>query len=216
MKKNEIKIGGQYTCKVSDRIVVVKITGQNPHGGWDAVNLTTNKTVRIKSAQRLRSAKFVDQKALAEQAASRAKGGKGKDKAKAIEAEAKAPEPEVPLAEPAAPHAAPVATGGDGPSDATTATTEGAVADTGEPGATGGKRMGLVSAAIQILKDGDNTSMGVKEMVEQVTAKGLWSPARGGKTPAASLYAAIFREIKQKGEASRFTQPDRGKFALKT
>jgi len=30
-----------------------------------------------------------------------------------------------------------------------------------------------------------------------------------------TVYAAIFREIKQKGEASRFTQTDRGKFALK-
>ena len=86
-----------------------------------------------------------------------------------------------------------------------------------EPGALGGKRLGLVSAAIQILADaGADASMNVKEMVEQVTAKGLWSPARGGKTPAASLYAAIFREIKQKGEASRFIQPDRGKFALNT
>ena len=64
MKKNQIEIGGQYTCKVSDKIVVVKITGENSHGGWDATNLKTGKAVRIKSAQRLRSAKFVDQKAL--------------------------------------------------------------------------------------------------------------------------------------------------------
>ena len=64
MEKNEIKIGEQYTCKVSDKIVVVKITGENPHGGWDATNLKTGKAVRIKSAQRLRSAKFVDPKAL--------------------------------------------------------------------------------------------------------------------------------------------------------
>ena len=58
-----------------------------------------------------------------------------------------------------------------------------------------------MAAAIQVLREGGNTPMSVKEMVEQVTAKGLWSPARGGKTPWASLYASIFREIRQKGDA---------------
>jgi len=54
MKKNEITIGAIYSAKVSGRIVPVKIVKVNPHGGWDAVNLTTKKSVRIKSAQRLR------------------------------------------------------------------------------------------------------------------------------------------------------------------
>ena len=183
MKKNEIRIGEQYTCKVSDKIVVVKITGENPHGGWDATNLKTGNAVRIKSAQRLRSAKFVDQKAL--DAAVAEKADK-KAQTRAAKAEKAVPAAEAPVAE--------------------------ALAATSEVKE---RKMGLVSAAIQILKDAANTPMGVKEMVEQVTAKGLWSPARGGKTPAATLYAAIFREIKQKGEASRFIQPDRGKFALK-
>ena len=114
------------------------------------------------------------------------------------------------IAEPGAEAATVAPTGDAEPASANDTT------DTAEPGAPGGKRLGLVSAAIQILADaGADASMNVKEMVEQVTAKGLWSPARGGKTPAASLYASIFREIKQKGEASRFIQPERGKFALK-
>ena len=54
MKKNEVKIGGVYTARVSDKLVPVRIDCENRHGGWTGTNLTTKKTVRIKSAQRLR------------------------------------------------------------------------------------------------------------------------------------------------------------------
>jgi hypothetical protein len=54
MKKDEIKVGGTYLAKVSDKVVPVRIDAENTHGGWDATNLLTNKKVRIKSAQRLR------------------------------------------------------------------------------------------------------------------------------------------------------------------
>jgi hypothetical protein len=54
MKKNEVKVGGIYAAKVSDKVVPVRITGESRHGGWDAVNEATGKAVRIKSAQRLR------------------------------------------------------------------------------------------------------------------------------------------------------------------
>ena len=56
MKKNEVKVGGTYLAKVSDKVVPVRIDGENPHGGWDATNTATGKKVRIKSAQRLRGA----------------------------------------------------------------------------------------------------------------------------------------------------------------
>ena len=36
--------------------------------------------------------------------------------------------------------------------------------------------------------------------------------ALGGKTPAATLYSAILREITTKGTSSRFVKSDRGKF----
>ena len=54
MKKNEITIGAVYSVKVSGRIVPVKIVKANPDGGWEGTNLATRKSVRIKSAQRLR------------------------------------------------------------------------------------------------------------------------------------------------------------------
>jgi len=54
MKKNEVVIGGRYLAKVSGRVVPVRITGQSPYGGWDAVSEETHRVVRIKSPQRLR------------------------------------------------------------------------------------------------------------------------------------------------------------------
>ena len=49
-------------------------------------------------------------------------------------------------------------------------------------------------------------------MVERMLAKGLWQTA--GKTPAATIYAAIIREIAAKGADSRFRKVERGKFAV--
>ena len=43
-------------------------------------------------------------------------------------------------------------------------------------------------------------------------AKGLWKTS--GKTPAATIYAAIIREIAAKGSESRFRKVERGKFEL--
>jgi hypothetical protein len=54
MKKEDVKVGGTYKAKISGKLTEVRITGENKHGGWDAVNVLTNKTVRVKSAQRIR------------------------------------------------------------------------------------------------------------------------------------------------------------------
>jgi len=55
-------------------------------------------------------------------------------------------------------------------------------------------------------------ALNTKEMVERMLAKGLWKT--NGKTPAATIYAAIVREISAKGDASRFVKIERGTFAL--
>jgi len=93
-------------------------------------------------------------------------------------------------------------------------TTKPADEPTGEPGATGGKRMGLVSAAIRVLEDaGEDAAMNCHELVKLAAERGFWQP-RAGKTPANTLYAALLREVRDKGAASRFRKTDRGKFAL--
>ena len=73
-----------------------------------------------------------------------------------------------------------------------------------------GKLSGL-DAAAQILAKAKEP-MGCKDMVEQAIGNGLWSP--GGKTPHATLYAAIIREISKKGKDARFAKVDRGRFQL--
>jgi len=75
------------------------------------------------------------------------------------------------------------------------------------------KKTGLVDAAILVLRE-TGQPMNTKEMVDAVLAKGLWKS--DGKTPAATLYSSILREMQKKGEAARFTKTERGKFALKS
>jgi hypothetical protein len=54
--------------------------------------------------------------------------------------------------------------------------------------------------------------MNTKELIEAMAAKGLWiSP--GGKTPHATLYSAILREINGKRKDARFKKTERGTFA---
>ena len=55
--------------------------------------------------------------------------------------------------------------------------------------------------------------MRCKHIVELAVDRGLWQPGTG-KTPANTLYAAILREIRTKGDESRFVKVERGKFAL--
>lgn len=72
------------------------------------------------------------------------------------------------------------------------------------------KKASLLDAAAAILADGP---AGAKRIVELAAERGLWkSPA--GKTPHATLSAAIRREIKNKGAASRFRLDGPGMFAV--
>jgi len=52
--------------------------------------------------------------------------------------------------------------------------------------------------------------MNTKDMVEKMLADGLWKT--GGRTPAATVYAAIIREIAAKGKDARFRKVERGQF----
>lgn len=54
MKPSDVQIGTCYTCKVTHKLVIVEILSTHPNGGWNAKNLSTGKTIHIKSAQRLR------------------------------------------------------------------------------------------------------------------------------------------------------------------
>ena len=72
------------------------------------------------------------------------------------------------------------------------------------------KRSSALDAAAQVIA-GAKVPMRAKEMIAEMEAKGLWK-SPGGKTPEATLYAAIIREIAAKGEKARFKKHDKGVF----
>ncbi len=165
MKKNEIKVGGMYRAKVSDKVVAVRIDSTHTKGGWNATNTATGKQIRIKSAQRLRGA-----------AKTAAKGGtktKSKTATKGATKKAKSTE------------------------------------STGEKKT---KRVSALDAAAQVLAK-VGKPMRAKELIAAMAEQNLWkSPA--GKTPHNTLYAAILRESRDKGSASRFKRAGKAQFAF--
>lgn len=163
MKKANVEVGKVYEAKVSGKVAKVRITGESRFGGWDGTNITTNKTVRIKSAQRLRP--VPEPKMVVDRAS-----------------EKKAEKPEA-KKEPKAAKA---------------------------PKAPKEKRTSGLDMVAQVLKEAGEP-LDAKTMTERAIAKG-WKT--NGKTPAATVYAAIIREIAAKGKESRFTKVDKGKFAL--
>ena len=72
------------------------------------------------------------------------------------------------------------------------------------------KRVSALDAAAQVLAASD-VPMRAKEMIAKMEAKSLWK-SPGGKTPEATLYAAIIREIAAKGDKARFKKHDKGVF----
>jgi len=213
MKTNEVQIGKTYTAKVSDKVVEVRIEAENRHGGWDAVNLSTGKKVRIKTSRRLRAAVG---------GPTRAKKGRTKDEAKSAAA-ADTAQTTGPTGDDTAPTetSTPVCPN----CGATEVDDDGDCAKCHEPNVAGKakrgkakrakgekkpKRMSGLDAAAKVLQESDE-AMGVKEIVETAAAKGYWK-SPGGKTPHATLYSAVIREIAAKGKDARFRKVERGKF----
>jgi hypothetical protein len=75
------------------------------------------------------------------------------------------------------------------------------------------KKVGALDAAARVLA-ASKEPMNCKEMIEAMAKQALWT-SPGGKTPHATLYSAIIREISLKGKESRFVKKDRGQFAAK-
>jgi len=74
------------------------------------------------------------------------------------------------------------------------------------------KRTSALDAAAQVLA-GAKEPMTAGALITAMAERGLWT-SPGGKTPHATLYAALIREIKAKGKDARFTKTDRGMFAF--
>jgi hypothetical protein len=72
------------------------------------------------------------------------------------------------------------------------------------------KRVSALDAAAMVLAVSE-VPMRATEMIAAMRTKGLWT-SPGGKTPEATLYAAIIREIAAKGDKARFRKHERGVF----
>ena len=188
MKKAEVKIGGKYYANVSGNRCEIQIDAEKPRGGWDATNLATGKKILFKSAQRL----------LGEVGAKR-----GRAKVTT--------EGNVTLVEN---EPATVETiGGDSstpvavlkkPRKAKTESTE--TTDAGE------KRLSCVAAALKVLGE-SSEPMNAQELITAMETKGYWT-SPGGKTPHATLYSAILRDL-AKGDDSKFVKTERGRFTVR-
>ena len=78
--------------------------------------------------------------------------------------------------------------------------------------ATSTRKPSALDAAAQVLADA-REPMTAMQLVEAMAARGLWS-SPGGKTPHATLHAAMSVEIAKKGTGSRFRKAGRGLFAV--
>ena len=202
MKKADITIGKTYTAKVSDKVVPVLIEREHPSGGWDATNTVTGKTVRIKSAQRLRAA-CEDGEAEAPQKATGGRttprGASGKKGATGAAKGAQRPTQANERAHGDVPDK------GDAEPRKPKPTTPGTPATPAK-----NTKLSLLDAAATVLTKA-REPMACKAIVEGAMALG-WTTS--GKTPHATLYAAMTREIATKGDDARFVKVDRGRFTI--
>jgi len=73
------------------------------------------------------------------------------------------------------------------------------------------RKPGGLDAAVTVLRE-SGVPMNCGDIVKTALEKGYWQT--GGKTPAATIYAAILREINVKGADARFRKTARGHFEL--
>lgn len=70
-----------------------------------------------------------------------------------------------------------------------------------------------LNAAAKVLAEAKEP-LSVKAITQAMIEQGLW--ASEGKTPSATIYSAMIREIAAKGDKSRFRKVERGRFELVT
>ena len=74
------------------------------------------------------------------------------------------------------------------------------------------KKLSCVTAALKVLGESIEP-MNTVQMIEAMASKGYWT-SPGGKTPHATLYSAILRDL-DKGDESRFVKTEPGRFTVR-
>lgn len=242
MKKSEIDIGGVYVAKVSGKLTRLRIERESPHGGWEATNLETKRGVRVKSPRRLRYVAqglevdhvptpaeeppppieydpdrcwvagcikppmvnclgkpmcqehwddhCAETDTPDESDAAASARGESNDQNESENDMAKKNSKKT------------------GSKKNTTKAAKPAKARAPKPPAE--KKVSALDAAAIVLTKAKKP-MGTKDLIAAMAEQGLWT-SPGGKTPHATLYAALLREINVKGKESRFRKADKGQF----
>ena len=73
-------------------------------------------------------------------------------------------------------------------------------------------KLSALEAAAKVLSE-TKKALSAQEMIDAMMAQGYWTSPKG-KTPSATLYAALTREIKIKGNQARFQKASPGHFTL--
>lgn len=55
MLKKDVKLGATYKVRLHGTHTTIRLDSISAYGGWNATNLITGRTIRIKSAAKLRS-----------------------------------------------------------------------------------------------------------------------------------------------------------------
>jgi hypothetical protein len=197
-KKRKIEIGKVYSAKVGGSWLPMRIDKSLGHGRYEGMDMHSGKKLKVASDAIRGDGQTAKQWHLQHAAPEH-----GAAPSQASE----------PPARKTTPDAATAATGSAGAKTADRPAQDAKPRrkrTTGEPGATSRGPSGLHAAARVLAEAGE--PLNTKTMVERMLAKGLWST--GGKTPAATIYAAIIREIAVKGADARFRKVERGKCEL--
>ena len=102
------------------------------------------------------------------------------------------------------------------PADASTPTRKTAASQKAKPTTANkakAKKTSALDAAARVLGEAGKP-LNCQEMIDAMAAKGYWT-SPGGKTPSATLYSAILRELKTKKSEARFRKTERGKFEFR-
>ena len=76
------------------------------------------------------------------------------------------------------------------------------------------RKLSALDAAAKVLQEAGQP-MNCQEVIQAMATKGYWS-SPAGKTPAATLYSALLREVKTKANQARFQKAARGQFVYQT
>jgi hypothetical protein len=205
--KRTVEVGKVYSCKLAGSYVPVRIDKAAGKGRYQGMSMTDGKPVAVSAGDIRGDGQSCKDWHLAHQ---KATGDDGrKDGQAALESAAKVASKVLGMPVGVLPPKCgkrPTTIGADRPAKAVEEKRQ----PKADKPAKDHKPSGLDAAAQVLAEAGE--PLNTKDMVARMLEVGLWKTK--GKTPAATIYAAIIREIAVKGSASRFRKTERGKFEL--